>query len=361
LTVCAAGADSGADASPPAPCNRKPDRGGGEACPRGPLRGMSNESEMGSFVLLAADGAVHELPARERPPQEGGGFLWEHVELTNGERALLEGRNLPDVVLTALVASETRPRCEQIGGGAFINLRGPALDPSSSDDRLVSIRAWARGNRVLSVSRRTLSATRDVVSTMRAGQLTDPGDLVSAFCQGISSELDPVIAGLGDEMDDCESELQPDNIYQLRRRITQGRSEAIAFRRFIAPNRDALATLAALPMEWLSEQDRLHIHEAADRFARMAEELEAIRERAALLHEQLTDLRAELIDQRSLLIAVVAFIFLPLTFITGLLGMNVDGIPFAHQPWAFWGVVAFCLLVGVAVFAWFMARHWLGK
>jgi len=74
-----------------------------------------------------------------------------------------------------------------------------------------------------------------------------------------------------------------------------------------------------------------------------------------------TDLRAEIIDQRSLLIAVVAFIFLPLTFITGLLGMNVAGIPFAQHPWAFWGVVAFCILIGLVVLGWFRMRHWLGK
>ena len=102
---------------------------------------------------------------------------------------------------------------------------------------------------------------------------------------------------------------------------------AIAFRRFVAPDRDALSTLAAMDVDWLEEQDRLHINEAADRFARMTEELEAVRERSALLHEQLTDLRAEQVDQRALVISIVAFIFLPLTFITGLLGMNVEGIP----------------------------------
>lgn len=84
-------------------------------------------------------------------------------------------------------------------------------------------------------------------------------------------------------------------------------------------------------------EDRLHLREAADRFARMVEELEAVRERAALLHEQQTDLRAEMVDRRSLAIAVVAFIFPPLTFVTGLLGMNVEGIPFAAIRWAFWG------------------------
>ncbi|HEX9955174.1 MAG TPA: CorA family divalent cation transporter, partial [Allosphingosinicella sp.] len=127
------------------------------------------------------------------------------------------------------------------------------------------------------------------------------------------------------------------------------------------PNRDALTSLAHLGFEWLEEDDRLHIREAADRFARMTEELEAVRERAALLHEQITDLRGEQMESRSLFISVVAFIFLPLTFITGLLGMNVEGIPYAKEPWAFAAVVGLCVILGAAVLAWFMWRHWLRK
>jgi zinc transporter len=169
------------------------------------------------------------------------------------------------------------------------------------------------------------------------------------------------VAELGDLLDDCESDLESRNMYHLRGSIARIRAEAIAFRRFVAPDRDALAQLAQLDFDWLAEDDRLHIREAADRFARMAEELEAVRERAALLHEQLTDLRAEEIDQRSLLISIVAFIFLPLTFITGLLGMNVKGIPYADEPWAFWGVCGLCVAIGVLVLAWFAGRHWLRR
>ena len=67
----------------------------------------------------------------------------------------------------------------------------------------------------------------------------------------------------------------------------------------------------------------------------MAEEVESIRERASLMHEALSDLRAEQIDRRSLVIAIVAMIFLPLTFITGVYGMNVANLPYAQSPWAF--------------------------
>lgn len=315
---------------------------------------------MSFTAILVRDGAVRPLSAEEALADRGPGFVWAHVESDDGnELPLILGDDIPDVAANALVATETRPRCDRIDDGAIVNLRGPAAVDTGDSDRLVSIRMWARRGKVDSVTRRPLAATAAVRSQMEAGTILDPGDLVAAFAREISKKLDPQVADLGDRLDDCESALESGNKFRLRTDIAQIRSEAIAFRRFVAPDRDALLTLAALDVDWLEEADRLHIREAADRFARMAEELEAVRERAALLHEQLTDLRAEEIDQRSLVIAVVAFIFLPLTFITGLLGMNVEGIPYSHSHWSFWGVVIFCFLVGVGVLAWFIRKRWI--
>ena len=312
--------------------------------------------------LLAGDGPIRRLTVEEAEAYRGPGFLWLHLHGWDEEDFALLRRqdHIPDVAASALIATETRPRCEAIDDGAIVNLRGPGdLDPSDSD-RLVSIRLWVHQNRVTSVSRRTMSATEAVMAKMEAGNIRDAGDLVAAYAKRISAELDPRVADLGDCLDDIESKIEESKtLFPHRRTITRVRSEAIGFRRFVAPDRDALLTLAALDFDWLSQEDRLHIREAADKFARMAEELEAVRERAGLLHEQLTDLRAEQLDQRGLEIAVVAFIFLPLTFITGLLGMNVKGIPYAEEPWAFWGVVAFCVLVGAMVSLYFLWRHWL--
>ena len=153
-------------------------------------------------------------------------------------------------------------------------------------------------------------------------------------------------------------------LYTVRAEMTNGvestleRVAAIGYRRFLSPQRAALEKLAALPGDWLADDDRLHLAAAADRAARMAEEVEAIRERAALMHEALTDLRAEQLDQRSLVIAIVAMVFLPLTFITGLYGMNVKGLPYADQPWAFDAVMGICAAVAAGVTIYFLRRHW---
>jgi zinc transporter len=314
-------------------------------------------------ALVAGDGPVRRLSAEEAAHYTGPGFVWLHLQgRDEQDLAFIKAQpDIPDIAAGALAATETRPRCDRIEEGAILNLRGPGEQDPVDSDRLVSIRFWVTRTRVISLSRRPITALPEVIRKMEAGRIHDSGDLVAAFAWAISTELDPEVSALGDRLDDVESDLEPNYLYRLRRDITAVRSTAISFRRFVAPDRDALRTLAGLDFDWLAEDDRLHIVEAADRFARMTEELEAVRERAALLHEQITDLRAEQTDQRALYISVVAFIFLPLTFVTGLLGMNVEGIPYAHSHWSFWGVVIFCVVVGVSVLAWFRWRNWLRR
>jgi zinc transporter len=286
-------------------------------------------------------------------------LVWVHLD--GAEKSAgdwLKARGLDDLVVGALLATETRPRLDMMDGGALLNLRGPDAAKVRNPDLLASVRLWVTSGWVVSVTMRDLAALECVDDQMRRGEVTDPGDLVSALAAAITDELDPDVIALGDTLDDCEEMFGPSNALQLRRTIAKARAKAIAYRRFVAPQQVALERLANVQAPWLADDDRLHLREVADRAARMAEELESIRERAALIHEQLTDLRAELIDTRSLVIAIVALVFLPLTFLTGLLGMNVAGIPYAHEPWAFAGVVAICIAVAVGVAVYFIRARW---
>jgi len=291
-------------------------------------------------------------------------FVWVHIDgrHDHARQKVQRLADMPEPAVNALVAQETRPRCTFMGHGALVNLRGPGVEGEElTGDPLVSIRLWAEKGRVISVSYRNLAALDPVMAGMRAGKIRDPGDLIAAFAQEITDVLDPEVAELGDDLDDIESALDAEGSAETRRTVSRIRATAIGYRRFISPQRQAIERLAMADAPWLAEDDRLHLQEAADRCARMAEELEAVRERAALAHEGLTDLRAEQMNLQALIISVVALVFLPLTFITGLLGMNVVGIPFAHAPWAFWGVVGVCLVIALAISGWFVASHWLKR
>ena len=315
-------------------------------------------------AFIYRDDTARELSFDEatRLPRDGG-LIWLHFDGrdTHATAWLHAQADIPPVAREALLAHETRPRADLFGQGAVINLRGLGTTPDDDPDALVSTRFWADKGRVISFSFRTAIAIEELIARFHTGDLRDPGDLISAFTQITSARLDPHVATLGDAMDDCEVIVDTGSILATRHKVTDIRSQAISYRRFIAPQRQALERLAGADLTWLDEDDRIHLREAADRAARMTEELEAIRERAALIHEELTDRRAELIDTRSLILAIAALIFLPVTFITGLLGMNVAGIPFANEPWAFWGVVGFCVLIAVAVLAWFVKARWIWR
>jgi zinc transporter len=316
---------------------------------------------MRQFAYIDDGAAVRTVPLAEAATANGGArLIWIYLDQKDPatEPFLLEQLKLNDVVVNALTALETRPRCDPIGNGALINLRGLSLQDEPEGDELVSIRVWTERGCVVSVARYTMRALPELCDAFKAGKVKDPGDFVSILAHLITGHLDPDVGELGDRLDECELMLDASKTFTLRRAIAETRARAIEYRRFVAPQRQALERLSQLECDWLEPDDRLHLAESADRFARMAEELESIRERAALMHEQITDLRAEMIDTRALLISIVALIFLPLTFLTGLLGMNVNGIPFAHAPWAFWGVVAVCVAMAGGILAWFLRAHW---
>jgi zinc transporter len=315
-------------------------------------------------AFLFNDGKAAELPFAEGAVRFGeAGLVWLHLDGRNdAARSWLAAQDdIPSVARAALTASETRPRADVMAHGVLINLRGLGKTPDDDPDALVSIRCWAEEGRVVSLSYRTPVALDAMIDRFLGGEIADPGDLLSNFADATTDALDPDVAELGDALDACETDLDRRGIYEMRRNVSATRARAIAYRRFVAPQRQALERLAAASFDWFDDDDRLHLRDAADRAARMAEELEAVRERAALMHEELTDLRAEQMDARALWISVVAFIFLPLTFITGLLGMNVEGIPYADRPWAFWGVTILCFVVGLVVLAYFVRRHWISR
>ncbi len=300
--------------------------------------------------------------AAELVDRDDGGFVWVHAESAGPVGATLKELmfDLPPPVQRALLAVETRPRCEPIGNGVFVNLRAPGAGDAdeAAGDPLVSIRLWAEKGLLLTVALRPSTVLPLIDADFRAGLLHDPGDALIAMATHTAEAIDPVVASIGDELDGLECAVGPATDFAERRRVTALRTRAISLRRFVNPQRFALERLAQLPLDWIDDGERALVRDAADRFARMTEELESVRERAAVIHDELTDLRAEKIDARSLQIAIAAMIFLPLTFITGLLGMNVDGIPFARAPWAFWGVTGLCMAIAAAVSLWFAIRGW---
>lgn len=105
--------------------------------------------------------------------------------------------------------------------------------------------------------------------------------------------------------------------------------------------------------------NRIRLREINDRLIRYIEDIDAVRERAAMAQDELQNRVNEEISQRSYVFTVVATIFLPLGFFTGLMGINVGGMPGVEDQQAFWMVVLMCVSVIVALGLVFRFKRWL--
>jgi zinc transporter len=99
-------------------------------------------------------------------------------------------------------------------------------------------------------------------------------------------------------------------------------------------------------MDWFADHNHHHMIEAHDNITLFVEELDSVIERSQVISDEVTNILTERRNKNMYALSVVAAIFLPLGFLTGLLGINIAGIPGAKNPHAF---LVFCGVLALAV------------
>ena len=214
---------------------------------------------------------------------------------------------------------------------------------------MISVRIWADRRKVVCVWLRSLKAMEDLLdNTARGVSYSNPVELIAKLALRLADRAEPLVSTLNEKLDLFEGGIEEANSASLRRDLADVRKTAIILRRYMFPQRDALTTFEIEDLSWDSREDRHLIKEAGNRVTRLAEELEAIRERASVIHDELLARQSDALNHRMLTLSVVAAIFLPLSLLAGLLGMNVGGMPGVESPWGFWISTGLIVALGLA-------------
>lgn len=293
--------------------------------------------------------------------QPSAGCLWVHLHRDAEEtREWLEKRSgLDPLIVESLLAESTRPRCAPVADGVMLFLRGVNLNPGADPEDMVSIRLWVESTRIISVRTRRLMSVDDLRQALGRGDgPRDAGGFITQLAGQLVSRMSGVIADVDDNVDRLQEAVLESEDRQLRTDLTRLRREIIALRRYLAPQREALARFGQVKTSWINEFDSLHIREEVDHVMRLVEDLDAARERAAVTQEELNNRLSEQMNARMYVLSVVAAIFLPLGFLTGLFGINVGGIPLAEDPGGFSDIVLLMFTITGALVALFRWRRW---
>jgi zinc transporter len=194
----------------------------------------------------------------------------------------------------------------------------------------------------------------------RATGPRSPGDMVVALLEHTHQRIGETVDRIDDAADTMEAEVITvggDGV-DLRRKLAELRRQAIAIRRHIAPQREMLAALQVEPARWLSSDDRAGIRECSDRLIRSIEELDAARDRALVTQEELANRLSEMINRRLYALSIITALFLPLSFITGMLGVNVGGIPGTGWKPGFWVLCASMAVLVIGQLWYYRRKGW---
>ncbi len=288
-------------------------------------------------------------------------WLWLHLDYSHpkAQQWIQDNSGLSALTAEALMQVETRPRCIPTDNGLMIFLRGVNLNPGADPEDMVSIRMWVGERKIYSLRLRRLmsvDAVKQLIDQSIGPKTT--GDFLVLLINLLLDRASIVIEDLYDMVDELEDAVLASSEQQQRHQLAAIRRQAIALRRFLAPQREALNRLSADSSTILTDHHHLQLREDFDRLTRLVEDLDAARERASVTHESLVSRIAEQTNERMYILSLVAAIFLPLSFLTGLLGINVGGIPGADNPLGFTIVVVLLLALTLGVWALFRWKRW---
>ena len=278
------------------------------------------------------------------------GILWVHLDYTSPEaqKWVTEESGLDEVPGEILLEAETRPRSMLYDDSLLLTLRGVNLQPQSDPEDMVAIRLWIDNNRIISTRKRKLLSVEDLRNSLESGHgPKTPGEFLVDLTSRLVERMADVIDQIDDDVDNLQDQILTMESHQLRPIIAGCRRQAIGLRRYLGPQREALSKLYNERVQWLEDVDRMHLREISDRLMRYVEDLDASRERASVAQEELMSRLSENMEKRMYVLSLVATVFLPLSFVTGLLGINVGGIPGAEVKTAF--LMVCLMLSGIAV------------
>jgi len=295
-------------------------------------------------------------------PSPGGQVLWMHLcrNQPGVYEWLQDHVGIPEPTAELLTSDETRPRAFREGNALVATLRGINFNPGAEPEDMVSMQVWSDGVRIITLRRHPLQTPRQVLAQIDQG--AGPGDagaIVTALTEAMVARMSQSIVDMNEHIDLLEDMDMDDDPETMLTKIATIRRNCLGLKRHMGPQHVALEAISRDAPPWFEEHDRREIAETIDRLRRYLDDIDVSKESAVVLMDELRTRALSSNERATYMLTIVAGIFLPLGFLTGLLGINVGGIPGVNDGHAFWWVTGICLTIIAVLMAIFKRLKWL--
>lgn len=281
-------------------------------------------------------------------PGAPGEVLWVHLSRDReGVSEWLErGLHVPHRTRELLTGGVTRPRALREGDALVATLRGINFNPGAEPEDMVSMQLWCDGHRLVTLRRLKLQTPRDTLAEIDSGDgPKDAGEIITSLVGHMIARMNVSIVTMNELIDELEAADADEDAERLLDMIVRIRRNCLALKRHMSPQHEALEFISRDAPDWFEDHDKREIAETIERLRRYLEDLDISKESAVVLQDDLRGRSLASNEHATYMLTIVAGIFLPLGFLTGLLGINVGGMPGMEDPRAFWIVVGLCCTI----------------
>lgn len=298
-----------------------------------------------------------ELDGLQLQPHES---VWLHWDRSHPQTQtwLRSSSGLSEFSCDLLLEENTRPRLVPLPDAELLLfLRGVNLNPGAEPEDMVSVRIFAAAQQVISLRLRPLRATDELIEHLNKGKgPKTASELILYLAQHLTDKVQTLVGEVTELVDEEEEKIDADERYASDHGdMLHIRRRAAGLRRFLAPQREVYAQLTRNKVHWFVDDDANYWNELNNSLTRYLEELELTRERVGLILESEDRRLSERMNRVMYRFGIITGIFLPMSFLTGLLGVNVGGLPGSANPHGF--LIACSIMGAVGVGQWWLFRR----
>ncbi len=192
-------------------------------------------------------------------------------------------------------------------------------------------------------------------------RMLTPDYLAYAMLDAVIDNYYPVLEELGERMDALEDWILAGADPTAIQAVHLAKRDLLLLRRAIWPHREMLAVLTREPHPAFAESTRLFLRDCYDHVVQLVDLTETYREIASDLLDLYLNMVNSRINETMRVLTIIATIFIPLTFIVGVYGMNFEWMPELRWKWGYPAVMAGMGLITIVMLTVFRARGWLSR
>lgn len=292
-------------------------------------------------------------------PDAPGEILWLHLRRHAPEVMpwLETDLGIPPTTAELLVSDSTRPRALREGDALVATLRGINFNPNAEPEDMISLQLWCDGNRLITLRKLPMQTPRDVLALVDRGTgPTDAGSAIVQIVEQLVVRMNETVVDMNQQIDLLEEMDVEDDYAKILPKITSIRRNCLALKRHMSPQHEALERISRDAPAWFEDHDRREIAESIERLRRYLDDIDISKESAVVLQDELRARSLASNEHATYMLTIVAGIFLPLGFLTGLMGINVGGMPGVESSTGFWIVTGICF--GIMALQLFLFWRW---